>query len=192
MFGIQQVLFLLPYITINVIFCRELILCQNWGHNQLIRNSRQQQRIESLFKGDAPDKGEYQMPKSKSSYIIVDNIDITRSPFQMSVDRKRQIWYCVLLVALEKQAVEPTHNDIHPIAGISQVNNSVFIPTLEKSVVLNNNFIHHIMHAQVLAKYEDSLIKYKSCIPQCINHPNLNATLSLLISWTRVKISLRK
>lgn len=83
--------------------------------------SRQQQHVERLLKDEASDEPESQ---SKSSDIIGDNIDITRNPSQMSVDRKRQSWHWFLLVALQKRVTDPTLDDIYPIADISQVENS--------------------------------------------------------------------
>lgn len=105
------------------------------------------------MKEDEQITGTHQL--SKSSDIIGDNIDITRSPSQMSVDRRRQSWHWFLLVALEKRVQDPTLDDTHPIADIGQVENSLFIQSLEKSAFLERNFIHHIM--QVFVKYVDSL-----------------------------------
>lgn len=67
----------------------------------------------------------------------------------MSVDRRRQSWHWFLLVALEKRVVDPTLDVTHPIADISEVENSLFIPNLEEYTCLENNFIHHIMQVLV-------------------------------------------
>lgn len=106
--------------------------------------SRQQQHIKRLLTEpvmeDEQITGTHQF--SKSSDFIGDNIDITRSPSQMSVERRRQSWHWFLLVALEKRVQDPTLDDTHPIADISQVENSLFIPNLEESAFLEGNFIY--------------------------------------------------
>lgn len=70
-------------------------------------------------------------------------------------------------MALEKRVQNRTMNDTHPIADISQVENSLFIPNLEESAFLEGNF------RQVLVKYVDTLKKYKLCIPEYIFQPQL-------------------
>lgn len=68
--------------------------------------SRQQQHIKRLLtepvKEDEQITGTHQL--RKSSDIIGDNIDVTRSPTQMSVDRKQQNWHWFLRLTLEKKS----------------------------------------------------------------------------------------
>lgn len=68
--------------------------------------SRQQQQIKRLLTEpvmeDEQITGTHQL--RKSSDIIGDSIDVTRSPSQMSVDRKQQNWHWFLRLTLEKKS----------------------------------------------------------------------------------------
>jgi len=102
----------------------------------------------------------------KSSDIIGDNIDISRKPSQMSVDRRRQSWHWFLLVGLQKRVLNPSLDDKAPIADINTIDNSTFIPSLDDCNKLDQNFIFHIMN--VLVKYVGCLKKYQNCLPKFI------------------------
>lgn len=108
----------------------------------------------------------------KSSDIIGDNIDLNRSPSQMSIDRRRKSWHWFLLVGLQKRVLNPTLDDTAPISDITSVDNSTFIPNLNDCSKLDQNFMFHIMN--VLVKYVGCLKKYKGCLPKFIPHPHLN------------------
>ncbi|VDI74704.1 Hypothetical predicted protein [Mytilus galloprovincialis] len=108
----------------------------------------------------------------KSSDIIGDNIDLNRSPSQMSIDRRRKSWHWFLLVGLQKRVLNPTLDDTAPISDITSVDNSTFIPNLNDCSKLVQNFMFRIMN--VLVKYVGCLKKYKGCLPKFIPHPHLN------------------
>jgi hypothetical protein len=103
--------------------------------------------------------------------IIGDNIDICRTPSQMSIDRKRQTWHWFLLVGLQKRVLRPSLNDKTPIAEINSVDNSTFIPNIDDHKKLDENFTFHI--SNVLVKYMACFKKYRECIPTHIPHPHL-------------------
>jgi hypothetical protein len=106
----------------------------------------------------------------KSSDIIGDNIDMTRSPSQMSVDRKRKSWHWFLLVGLQKRVINQDLDDSTPIADINHVENSLFVPNLKDCNFPDRNYIHHIMH--VLIKYIRCFKKYDKCLPKHLPHPH--------------------
>jgi hypothetical protein len=120
----------------------------------------------------AHETGMNQSVTFKSSDIIGDNIDITRSPSQMSVDRKRKSWHWFLLVGLQKRVINQDLDDSTPIADINRVDNSLFVPNLEDCNFLDRNYIHHIMH--VLVKYVGCLKKYDKCLPKHLPHPHID------------------
>ncbi|KAK3108923.1 hypothetical protein FSP39_018735 [Pinctada imbricata] len=92
----------------------------------------------------------------------------------MSVEKKRQSWHWFLLVGLEKRIFATGLDNIKPIANICQVENGIFIPNMEDSSFLEQNFIYHIM--QVLVKHIDTLRKYTPFIPQFISHEHIDAS----------------
>lgn len=119
---------------------------------------------ESLEKGT--------VESNSSSDIIGDNIDLTRSPSQMSVDRRRKSWHWFLLIGLKKRVLNPDLDDTTPICDINTLDNCTFIPNLSDCSKLDDNFRFHIMN--VLVKYIDCLKKYKKCLPKGIPHPHLD------------------
>ena len=98
-----------------------------------------------------------------SSDIIGDNIDLSRSPSQMSVEKRRKSWHWFLMVGLQKRVLNPSLDDTAPISDINKVENGTFIPNLDDCSKLDQNFLFHIMN--VLVKYVDCLNKYKDCLP---------------------------
>mgnify|MGYP003686221113 CR=1 FL=1 len=106
-----------------------------------------------------------------SSDIIGDNIDLSRSPSQMSIEKRRKSWHWFLMVGLQKRVLNPSLDDTAPISDINKVENGTFIPNLDDCSKLDQNFLFHIMN--VLVKYVDCLNKYKDCLPKYIPHPHL-------------------
>ncbi|KAK3086018.1 hypothetical protein FSP39_012234 [Pinctada imbricata] len=129
---------------------------------------RQKKHISNLL------ENELSTQNTCKSDIIGDNIDILRSPSQMSVEKKRQSWHWFLLVGLEKRIFATGLDNTKPIANICQVENGIFIPNMEDSSFLEQNFIYHIM--QVLVKHVDTLRKYTPFIPQFISHEHIDAS----------------
>lgn len=109
---------------------------------------------------------------SISSEIIGDNIDITRNPSKMSIDKRRLSWHWFLMIGLQKRVLKPSLDDTTPIAEINSVDNSTFIPNLNDCGELDNHFMFHIMHT--LVKYVGCLKKYENCLPKYIEHPHLS------------------
>ena len=91
--------------------------------------------------------------------IIGDNIDLNRSPSQMSIDRKRQSWHWFLLVGLQKRDLNPTLDDTAHTADIMSIGNSTFIPSTNDCKMLDENLKFHI--ANILVKHVGCLKKYK-------------------------------
>lgn len=133
---------------------------------------RQKEKIGTLMLKEKEELEESGKNDSQISCdIIGDNIDITRSPSQMSVDRKRQSWHWFLLVGLQKRVLNPLLNDSAPIADIKSVDNCTFMPNFEECRKLDENFMYHITN--VLVKYVGCLKKYKYCVPKFIPNPHL-------------------
>ena len=90
----------------------------------------QTEKIESLMLKEKEDLEKSGKSDSEISCdIIGDNIDLNRSPSQMSIDRKRQSWHWFLLVGLQKRVLNPTLDDTAPTADIMSIDNSTFIPS---------------------------------------------------------------
>lgn len=60
--------------------------------------------------GSTPSSNSYAL----TTDIIGDNIDITRSPSQMSVEHRRKSWHWFLLVGLEKRILNDSLKDDVP------------------------------------------------------------------------------
>lgn len=108
----------------------------------------------------------------QSSDIIGDNIDISRNPSQMSVDRRRKSWHWFLLVGLEKRIINDALADDYQLGDICRIDNSVFVPSVEDCSSLEEHFIFHIAH--VLVKNVNCLKKYASCLPKFIEHSHIH------------------
>lgn len=108
--------------------------------------------VENL--GSTPSSNSYAL----TTDIIGDNIDITRSPSQMSVEHRRKSFYWFLLVGLEKRILNDSLQDDVPKADIFKVANSVFVPNYQDCETLDKNFIFHI--AKVLVKHVNCLNSY--------------------------------
>jgi len=135
---------------------------------------RQNEHIDNLMLNEkkAYENGTGMNQTYKSGDIIGDNIDITRSPSQMSIDRRRKSWHWFLLVGLEKRVINLDLDDTTSKADINKVDNNLFVPSMENCSMLDNNFIYHIMH--VVVKYLGCLKKYEKCLPKFIFHPHID------------------
>lgn len=100
--------------------------------------------------------------------IIGDNIDITKSPSQMSKDSQRKSYHWFLNLAVQRRVFSdlPDHS---PVADIATVPNSVFLPNVEDLNSLDNNMQFHML--QVMVKHIDCLKPFATSVPKFIDHP---------------------
>jgi hypothetical protein len=108
---------------------------------------------------------------SVPSEIIGDNFDIMKSPTHMTKEKQRQSWHWFLMVGLQRRVLSPNLSTECPVKSISDVENSVFVPSIDDCRLLENNFVHHIM--RVLVKYFPCFQKYEPFIPKHIEHPHM-------------------
>ena len=110
----------------------------------------------------------------KSSQIIGDNVDITRTPSKMSKERQRKSWHWFLLVGVENRLTFPDLPDEHPQADITRVENKVFVPSSDECLKLDEHLTFHIM--RVLVKYIPHFKRFQSLVPKNIVHPYTSET----------------
>ena len=65
-----------------------------------------------------------------SNDIIGDNIDLSRSPSQMSIEKRRKYWHWFSMMGLQKRVFNPSLNDTAAISVINKVENGTFIPNI--------------------------------------------------------------
>lgn len=102
--------------------------------------------------------------------IIGDNIDLMKSPFNMSTKKQRESLHWFLNVAVQRRVVSSLPND-GPISDIMAVAKHAFIPSVPDCDALEKNMIIHIL--RVATKYVDCLKPYEACLPKCIDHPHI-------------------
>ena len=106
-----------------------------------------------------------------SSDIIGDNFDISKSPSHMSKEKQRKSWHWFMMVGLQKRVINNTLTNQVPVAPITEVENSTFIPSVADCKSLGKNFVFHI--AKVLVKYVPFFKKYEPYLPKFLQHPHL-------------------
>lgn len=103
--------------------------------------------------------------------VIGDNLDLTISPTAMTKQRQRKSIHWFLNIALCKRVLSDLPND-KPKADISKIPNSVFIPNVEDCASLEQDMVYHII--RILCDHIHCLKKFRSCIPDCIEHKYMN------------------
>ncbi|XP_041357523.1 LOW QUALITY PROTEIN: uncharacterized protein LOC121374491 [Gigantopelta aegis] len=164
----------------TIIILNKLGLCVSTSATAVRKKALQQKQMEDVSSLMSEEKKHCEsfpgtsIHTLQSADIIGDNIDISRTPSQMSVDRRNKSFHWFLLVDLEKRVLNTSLDDSAPIADISHIDNSSFVQNLKDCDSLDKNFIFHIMH--ILVKYVDCLKKYAVCLPTVIPHPHLSET----------------
>ena len=90
--------------------------------------------------------------------VIGDNMDLMKSPSNMSSKQQRESLHWFLNVAVQRRVVSSLPDD-RPIADIMAVPNHAFIPSTNDCDALERNWIFHIV--KVVTKYIDCLSRIK-------------------------------
>lgn len=102
-----------------------------------------------------------------------DNIDLMKSPSNMSTKKQRESLHWFLNVAVQRRVVSSLPDD-RPISDIMDVPNHAFISSVPDCEALEKNMIFHIL--RVATKYVDCLKPYEACLPKYIDHPHIEET----------------
>jgi hypothetical protein len=104
-----------------------------------------------------------------SSYcVVLDNIDMKLEGSDITSDNQhKDIHWCNHNAVIDR--VNPTgFPDQQPIADIAQVDNNLFLPTLEDHNALMNDFI--VLVARVFVENYDSFVIFKDVVADHIKH----------------------
>ena len=112
-------------------------------------------------------------PQGAFSYIIVgDNIDKTVKPRYMTVDHQRQsLHYFHAYAALDRVDFQHLSNSA-PIAQVSSLPNSSFLPNLEDCVALRSNYA--VLLARELVRSVPFFKQFAEYVPAHIIHQHSN------------------
>lgn len=105
--------------------------------------------------------------------IIGDNIDLMKSPSNMSSKKQRESLHWFLNVAVQRRVVSSLPDE-RPIADIMAVPNHAFILSASDCDALERNWIFHIL--KVVTKYIDCLKPYEGSVPKYLDHPHIEET----------------
>ncbi|XP_062599089.1 uncharacterized protein LOC134260557 [Saccostrea cucullata] len=105
--------------------------------------------------------------------IIGDNVDLMKSPSNMSSKKQRESLHWFLNVAVQRRVVSSLPND-RPISDIMDVPNHAFIPSSDDCDALEKNMVFHIL--KVATKYVNCLKPYADCVPKYLDHPHIEET----------------
>ena len=106
--------------------------------------------------------------RPSSFYIVLDNIDMMLGGSDIaSENQHKDIHWCNHNAVIDR--VNPTgFSDLQPTADIAEIQNKVFLPTLEDHKALMNDFV--VLVARVFVENYDSFHIFRDIVPDHIKH----------------------
>lgn len=101
--------------------------------------------------------------------VLGDNLDLLKTPSDMTMVRQRESWNWFLLLAAQKRILGPHPPNDRPKANICQLSISEWLPTIDELDNYQSNIHHHI--SATLVKYLPALSFLSDSLPEYIDHP---------------------